>query len=155
MKTHWKKWSNTKFLGSWDFEPGEDKTVIIDRVEHEAVTSPDGTVEMKRVMYFDESEDLKPFIVNETNANAISDVLGSEYMEDWSGKGIILTVQKVPAFGKLTDAVRVRPVKPHECEECGKPIKGNSDETPLEIKKRTQKKYGKALCLNCERKKQA
>ena len=148
--THWKKLSNTKYLGSWDFEPDEEKILTISQVKQEEVTSPDGDIEMKRVIYFVEDE--KPMICNNTNAATIADVHGTPYMEEWSGKGIILTVQKVQAFGKLTDAIRIRPVKPYECEECGGIIKGDGERTPMEIKQQTKKKFGKILCSDCEKK---
>jgi hypothetical protein len=149
MKTHWKKLSNTKYMGSWDFEPDEEKILTIADVHQEEVTAPDGTSEMKRVITFEETGE-KPFIVNNTNAATIEDVLNTPYMEDWAGKGIILVVQKIQAFGKLTDGIRVRPVKPYECEECRKIIKGDSERTPLEIKQQTKKKFGKVLCAECE-----
>ena len=151
MKTHWKKLSNTKFMGSWNFEPDEEKILTIATVGQEEVTMPDGTIETKRVITFEEDGE-KPMICNNVNSATIADVLNTPYMEDWIGKGIILVVQKVQAFGKLTDAIRVRPVKPYECEECGKIIKGDSDRTPLEIKQQTMKKYKKALCADCEAK---
>ena len=150
MKTHWKKLSNTKYMGSWDFEPDEEKILTIANVGQEEVTSPDGTIEMKRVITFEEDE--KPMICNNVNAAAIEGAYSSPYMEDWIGKAIILVVQKVQAFGKLTDAIRVRPVKPYECECCGKAIKGDNERTPLEVKQQTKKKYGKVLCPECEAK---
>lgn len=148
--THWKKLSNSKYMGSWDFEPEEEKILTIAGVSQEDVTSPDGEVERKRVLSF--TEDEKPMICNNVNAAAISEVVGSPYMEEWEGKSIILTVQKIQAFGKLTDAIRVRPVKPYMCECCGKPLKGDSDRTPNEQKQQTKKKYGRVLCAVCEAK---
>lgn len=150
MRTHWKKLSNTKYMGSWDFQPDEEKIVTISKIGQEDVTSPDGTIEAKRVLTFEEDE--KPMICNNTNAATIADVHNSPYMEDWIGKSIILVVQRIQAFGKLTDAIRVRPVKPYECESCGKAIHGDKDRTPLEIKQQTKKKFGKVLCADCEAK---
>lgn len=147
QKTHWKKWSNPKYIGSWDFMPGEEKVLIIDRVEHEELTDATGKIDTKPVLYF--SEDVKPLICNKTNAETISEVLGTPYIEDWPGKGIILSVQKVQTARGLTDGIRVRPVKPYECENCGKPIKGNEEETAMEVKNRIKKKYGKVLCPDC------
>ena len=152
MKTHWKKLSNARYMGSWDFEPDEEKILTIASIGQEEVTSPDGTAEMKRVITFSEDGE-KPMICNNVNSATIADIYGSPYMEDWIGKGIILVVQKIQAFGKLTDAIRIRPVKPYECEECGKIIKGDNERTPLEIKQQTKKKYGKVLCTECEGKK--
>ncbi len=56
MKTHWKKLSNTKYMGSWDFEPDEEKILTIAKVQQEEVTAPDGTVEMKRFITFEEND---------------------------------------------------------------------------------------------------
>jgi len=45
--------------------------------------------------------------LNKTNANRIADSHGPE-VENWAGKSITLIVERVEAFGKLTDAIRVQ-----------------------------------------------
>ena len=36
-KTHWKKLTDPNYLGSWDFAPGEVRTLTIERVLQEKV----------------------------------------------------------------------------------------------------------------------
>ena len=38
-KTHWKKLTNPNYLGSWDFQPGEIRTLTIKEVREEPVKS--------------------------------------------------------------------------------------------------------------------
>jgi len=109
-KTHWKKLFNPTWLGSWDFDPGQDKILTISKVTQEEVVNGDGKKDTVPVVHF--AEDEKPFIVNVTNSKAIDQAAGSHYIEDWIGKKIALYVTQVKAFGTVTDAVRVRPVAP-------------------------------------------
>ena len=39
-KTHWKKLTNPNYLGSYAFQPGEEKTVTIKEVKRELVHNP-------------------------------------------------------------------------------------------------------------------
>ena len=41
-KTHWKKLNNPDYLGSYAFQPGEEKTVTIKEVKREMVFNPSG-----------------------------------------------------------------------------------------------------------------
>lgn len=152
-KTHWKKLTNPNYLGSWDFQPGEERTVTIKEVKQEIVQNQNGKEECT-VAYF--VEDIKPLILNKTNGGMIAKVWGTPYIEDWSGKKITLKVKKISAFGEMVDAVRVSPERPTEekiiCEACGKeilPVDGRSAEI---IANATRNKYGKKLCMTCARK---
>lgn len=142
-KTHWKKLTNPNYLGSYAFQPGEEKTVTIKDVKREIVQSQNGKEECT-VAYFE--EDLKPLILNKTNAEAISKVWGTPYIEDWPGRKIILKVKKVSAFGDMVDAVRVSSERPTEevkkCESCAVVV-------PAKIAEITKTKYGRILCVNC------
>ena len=46
-------------------------------------------------------------VANATNLKRISKLLGSPFIEDWTNKQIVLTTEKVKAFGEIHDAVRV------------------------------------------------
>ena len=46
-------------------------------------------------------------VCNSTNAKQIAKLAGTPFIEEWAGKQIILTVQKVKAFGEQHDAIRV------------------------------------------------
>ena len=145
-KTHWKKLTNPNYLGSYAFQPGEEKTVTIKEVKREIVQNQNGKEECT-VAYF--VEDVKPLILNKTNADAIARAWGTPYIEDWAGKKIILKVKKVSAFGDTVDAVRVSKERPEEatykCEACGGIV-------TAKIAGITKTKYGKLLCINCARK---
>ena len=152
-KTHWKKWNNPDYLGSYAFQPGEEKTVTIKEVKREMVQNQSGKEECT-VAHF--VEDVKPLILNTTNCKTISKVWGSPYVEDWAGRKITLKVKKISAFGEMVDAVRVSNGRPAEesiiCEACGKVITSASGRSAKEIATATKTKYGKALCIECARK---
>jgi hypothetical protein len=154
-KTHWKKLNNPDYLGSYAFQPGEEKTVTIKEVKREMVFNPSNNgKEECTVAYF--VEDVKPLILNTTNCKAIAKVWGTPYIEDWTGRKITLKVKKISAFGEMVDAVRVSSERPQEevitCEGCGKPIRGQAGKTAMMIASATKNKFGKALCLDCARK---
>jgi hypothetical protein len=117
MKTHFKKLRNPNYVGSWDLadENGNfnDKVVTITSVAKDMVFDGKGGQEECVVVKFAE---VKPMVCNSTNLRAISKNLGSPYIEDWAGKKITLTVQKVKAFGEVHDALRIKkyvePTKP-------------------------------------------
>lgn len=115
MKTHWKKTQNPNYIGSWDLADTEgkyhDKTVTITGVKTERVHDGRGGEEDCTVVTLKEC---KPMIANATNLRAIARFAGSPYIEDWPGKQITLTVQKVKAFGEVHDAIRVTKFVPKQ-----------------------------------------
>ena len=145
-KTHWKKLTNPNYLGSYAFQPGEEKTVTIKEVKREIVQNQNGKEECT-VAHF--VEDIKPLILNKTNADAIARVWGTPYIEDWAGKKIVLKVKNVSPFGDTVDAVRVSKERPEEttykCEICGGIV-------TAKIAGITKTKYGKIMCVNCAKK---
>ena len=145
--THWKKLTNPNYIGSYAFQPGEEKPVTIKTVGQEEVQSPEGGKELCIVAHFVQPE--KPLILNKTNCKTIEKLSGTPDIEKWPGVSVILYVQRVKAFGELTDAVRIRPVKPFTCAGCGGIITGANGKTHQEIKEYTAKKYGRPLCPDC------
>ena len=105
MKTHWKKLQNPDYLGAWDFQPNEIKTLTIKLVKMEKVTGSGGKKEDCAVCHF--QEQTKPMILNVTNSKAIEKRTQSAYIEDWAGCKIAVRTEKVNAFGDMVDAVRV------------------------------------------------
>lgn len=73
------------------------------------------TIESVKVKTFNDGDKLiisfvgkeKALVCNRTNANIISDVLGSSDTDDWEGKKITLVVRKVDFQGKRVPAIRV------------------------------------------------
>jgi hypothetical protein len=46
-------------------------------------------------------------ILNSTNIKTICKALSSPFIEDWVGKNIEITVNRIKAFGEMHDALRV------------------------------------------------
>jgi len=108
MKTHFKKMKNPNYLGSWDLgdENGNFKNRIltVKAVTKKMVHDGNGGQEECVTVDFQEC---KPMIMNSTNLKTIYKSLDTPYIEDWVGKKIEVTVQKVKAFGEVHDALRV------------------------------------------------
>lgn len=149
IKTHWKKYSNPDYLGSYAFQPGEEKTLTIASVQREIVIGAEGRKEECTVVHFHEAE--KPLILNATNGKTIQRVLQTPYVEDWAGKAIVLGVETVAAFGERVDAVRVKKKQPavQACADCGQIITASGKFTAQQIAGASLNQYGRALCMDC------
>jgi hypothetical protein len=109
MNTHWKKLTNPDYLGSYDFAPGEERIVTVNKVVREMVTGSGGKKEECTVCYFEEK--YKPMILNSTNCKSISKLADSPYIEEWQGRSFKIVVAKVAAFGEQVDALRIKAEK--------------------------------------------
>jgi hypothetical protein len=107
-KTHFKKLRNPNYIGSWDLINPDgsynDKVVTIAGVKKEMVHDGKGGQSECMTVSFAEC---KPMVCNSTNAKQIAKLANTPFIEEWAGKQIILTVQKVKAFGEQHDAIRV------------------------------------------------
>jgi hypothetical protein len=160
--THWRKLSDTKYLGAWDIPVGGELTLTIKSAMREEVEGENGKKDNCGVIHF--VENYKPLVANVTNRKMIAKVLGSNYAEEWAGKKIVLGVDKVKYKGELTDAVRVRdkvlknevrPVQtdpaipPHTCADCKAAIVDVDGHNAADIEARAIKRYNVPLCLSC------
>jgi len=105
-KTHWKKLTNTNYLGSYALQPGKDLVVTITDVKKEMVKDATGLESECLIINL---QNQKPLICNKTNAKSIAKATGSPFIEDWKGKQIALYIASVRAFGETVDGLRVRP----------------------------------------------
>lgn len=157
-KTHWKKLNNPDYLGAYALEPGQELIATIKVVGKEIVTGPDGKKEECTVIHFMESN-IKPMILNSTNAKTIQKIYKTPYIEDWKGRKIQIYADMVKAFGEVVEALRIRPnipklteaVKnePDFCGDCGQEIQLYGKMSAAEMAAYTYKKYGKKLCADC------
>jgi hypothetical protein len=107
--THWKKMTDPKYIGSYDFQPGQELKVTIEKIENVNIELYNGKkLETKNCMLAHFKGAKKPMILNKENMKVITKVAGSPYIEQWVGKEITLYVTKVAAFGSMVDAVRVK-----------------------------------------------
>lgn len=153
--THWKKLHNPDYLGAYALTPGQDLIATIKTVGNENVVGTDGKKEECMVMHFAE-RDVKPMILNSTNAKTIAKLLKTPYVENWSGRKIQIYTAEVKAFGEVVDALRIRPFlpkldedKPIPCSECGTIIEAFGKMNPQQMAEYTQKQYGRPLCSAC------
>ena len=112
-KTHFKKNTDSPYLGAWDFPDYKDRNLTIAKVEGKMT---EGLAENKvmNIASFTDKK-VKPMLLNSTNAKAIKRLAKSPYIEDWTGLEITIYVeQNVKAFGELHDALRVRPIAPRK-----------------------------------------
>lgn len=168
-KTHWKKMVNMDYLGTYSLEDGQDMTLTLDFVRQEVVTGNSGRKEQCMVAHF--KENVKPMILNRTNAKTITKVTGSPFIEDWNGKRITLYADTTRFGGDIVECLRIRPYAPPVakqtvteqpkqmaadnpdlvCEKCGKPIVGAYGKSAEIVAEQTKAKYGKRLCAGCAR----
>lgn len=106
--THWKKLQNPLYLGSYDFQPGEERIVTVKDVKREMVKGQEGTEE-HTIVYF--TENYKPMIMNATNSKMLTKLSESPYVEKWIGTSFKLVIVKIKAFGEFIDALRIKSEK--------------------------------------------
>lgn len=153
--THWRKLSNVNYLGAYSLDDGKDIVLTIKKVQQESVTGPDGKKEDCIVCHWMENE--KPMILNVTNCRTITKLLGTPYIEQWSGHKVQIGIESVSAFGTVTDALRIRKEKPVEeapvaCEDCGSVIQPAFGMTASQWAQYSKKKMGRCLCEECANK---
>lgn len=106
-KTHWLQNPNKNFLWHQDMPNGDDMILTIKSGQWEEVKDPTKwTKDMKRVVRFEEN--IKPFICNETNAEAIMKLTWVKFMEDSLWKQIQLGVSQTRVKKEMVDCIRVR-----------------------------------------------
>ena len=111
---------------------------------------------MKQSVFFEET---KPLVLNKTNAKTLKKLFSpnSDKPQEAVGHRVILKVEKVRAFGKTVDAIRIREYSEIKCDDCGKPILPWAGHSVSEIVEMGNKNCGRALCVDCmkqEKKKQ-
>lgn len=105
-KTHFRKLFNPLYLGSHDLEQGKDYTVTIEKIERDVEVIGDGGKKQKKpIIYFKGAP--KPMILNSTNSKMIAKILGSKYIEEWTGKSVTIRVVQEKGFGENMDVIRV------------------------------------------------
>ena len=154
---HWKKLTNPNYIGAYAFEHSEEKTATIKDVKQELVVGSDGKKEMCIVVHF--AENLKPLILNHTNAKTITKLYKTGYIDEWVGKKITMIVKSVTAFGENTEAIRIKPEIPRDkkatpilCADCGQPITAVGNYSAGDIAQINEKRFGKKLCAACSKK---
>ena len=102
--THWKKLTNPNYIGAYSLQPGEERIVTITKVVRENVKGIDGKSEECTVAHL---QGEKPMILNATNCKTLTKIYQTPYIEQWSGKSVIIYAAKIKAFGEEIEALRI------------------------------------------------
>lgn len=150
---HWKSLMDKPFLGSWDFEKGEIKTVTITGYKKEIMKDPRKPNAEERTRVVLEFAECKKAVMNVTNLSIISDLFGDPDLDHWIGKQIALHVEKVRFGGKMTDGIRVMEELPaaqkYFCADCNKEIVAVGNWSAKQLADRSAMDFGVCLCVNC------
>lgn len=120
--THWKKFYNNTYLGTWSLPDGKDIILTMTKVVREDVVGQGGRKEQLPVLYFQEVD--KGLVLNKTNGKTI-EKLYTPYVENWNGKRIQIFAKNDIKIGngrnaETTDGLRVRPMVPANLQESEK-----------------------------------
>ncbi len=152
---------NPNYLGSWDLYdvPGQEITVTIKNIVDEQVIN-NGQKEGCTVAHFEEK--IKPMILNLTNKKTLAKLYKTKDSSKLIGKRVTIGYEKVKAFGKISDALRIKNIVPNaptvqvpKCSDCGLDIAAAFGMAPDALAEYTAKSYGRPLCSECAKKAKA
>ena len=153
MLESWEKVIDPNFISSELIgTTGAEKIVTITNIDFaECYDEQTKKKIQKQTVFF---EECKPLVLNKTNAKALKRLFSpnSDTPSDCVGHKVRLVVERIKAFGKEQDAIRIKEYSETKCQECGAvilPASGKSVEELVEISKRNT---GKTLCVACMRK---
>jgi hypothetical protein len=86
----------------------EPVVATLKSVSPEQFEGDGGEMETKAVARFEETA--KALILNKTNFQMLASITGEQDTDNWTGIQVTLRAEKVAAFGKVHNAVRVYPV---------------------------------------------
>lgn len=141
--THWRQMTDCTYLRAELLKPKERKVLTIKDVKSELVQSGSGDSEHRPVLYFEENE--LPMVLNNTNAETITDLYSTGNPTDWIGKKIQVFATNTKAFGEVVACLRVEKTIPvtnevtYHCAICGKTIDKKTYDGSVS-------KYGKPYC---------
>lgn len=131
---------------------GAEKVVTITNIDFaECYDEQSKKKVQKQTVFFQEC---KPLVLNKTNAKMLKRLFSpnDDNPANTVGHKVLLKVEKIKAFGKETEAIRIKEYSETKCEQCGNvilPVSGKSVDELVEISKRN---CGKVLCIACMKK---
>lgn len=138
---HWRENMDMPYLRAELLKPNEKRILTIKEVVRETMPKLPGrdnsVDEHQNVCYFEEES--LPMVLNVTNCETITQILGTENINEWPGKKIAVYASKT-TFGKKTvPCLRICKFRPDVCIYCGK-------ELDLNLARGSIAKYGKPYC---------
>lgn len=136
---------NAELIG----EEGAEKVVTIKDIDMaECYDDQTKTKIQKQTVFF---EECKPMVLNKTNAKALKKLFSpnSDNPADAFGHRVILKVEKVKAFGKITTGIRIKEFSEEKCPICGNVILPYAGKSVQEIKEISERNLGQVMCGEC------
>lgn len=97
--------TTSKYLKKDDCDP--PIVVTVARLKKENVARDDEPREEKWIVYFEESD--KGLVLNTTNINSLTEILGSDETDDWVGQKVVLWNNPHIEFGgRVVGGIRIR-----------------------------------------------
>lgn len=137
MGTNFRNVYKSDHLGVIDLEEmiEAEKTLIftIKEVKQELNAKVAGNTISANIAYF--VEDIKPLVLNATNAKVIKQISNSSFIENWAGVSIELYIDKnVKMKGEVVGGVRVKPTSKPKISDTNALSILNSSKTLAELK---------------------
>ena len=90
-------------------------------------------------------------VLNKTNAKTLKKLFSpnSDNPADAFGHRVILKVEKVKAFGKMTTGIRIKEFSEEKCPICGNVILPYAGKSVQEIKDISERNLGQVMCGEC------
>lgn len=138
---HWRENMDMPYLRAETLKPDEKRILTIKEIKKEVMPKlpgKDNSVdEHQNVCYFE--EDSLPMVLNVTNCETITQILGTDNINDWPGHKIAIYASKTTFGKKQVPCLRICKFRPDVCAFCGK-------EVELKTARASIAKYGKPYC---------
>ena len=154
MIDSWEKIIDPNFLSAEIIgEAGAEKVVTIKDIDFaECYDEKTKQKVQKQSVFFEET---KPLVLNKTNSKKLKKLFSpnSDKPRDAIGHKVVLKVERIKAFGKEVDAIRIQEYSEEKCPVCGKAILPYAGKSVAQIKEISQRNLGEIMCGECMKQK--
>ena len=154
MIDSWEKIIDPNFLSAEIIgEAGAEKVVTIKDIDFaECYDEKTKQKVQKQSVFFEET---KPLVLNKTNSKKLKKLFSpnSDNPRDAIGHKVVLKVERIKAFGKEVDAIRIQEYSEEKCPVCGKAILPYAGKSVAQIKEISQRNLGEIMCGECMKQK--
>ena len=154
MIESWEKIIDPNFISAELIgEAGAEKVVTIKDIDFaECYDEKTKQKVQKQSVFFEET---KPLVLNKTNSKKLKKLFSpnSDDPREAIGHKVVLKVERIKAFGKEVDAIRIQEYSEGKCPICGKAILPYAGKSVAQIKEISQRNLGEIMCGECMKKK--
>ena len=154
MIESWEKIIDPNFISAELIgEAGAEKVVTIKDIDFaECYDEKTKQKVQKQSVFF---EECKPLVLNKTNSKKLKKLFSpnSDEPREAIGHKVVLKVERIKAFGKEVDAIRIQEYSEEKCPICGKAILPYAGKSVAQIKEISQRNLGEIMCGECMKQK--